>query len=141
MTTKLMVAFGIMVALTVLVGFEGAHSAGMLDESSKSLFEQDLTGISAIKEAGIFEVKCTRVLRDLVMVSGNKDDVKDQKEELNELEASVDNWLGEAQRAFRDAQSQTKLDEIRAQFPALRSLRASLWRWLWGEIRRTRLSR
>ena len=125
-TTKLMVAFGIMVALTAIVGFEGAHSAGMLYANSKSLFEQDLTGTSAIKEAGIFEVKCTRVLRDLVMASGNKDDVQDQKEELIELEASVDNWLGVARQAFSDAQSKTKLDEIGAQIPAMRLLSSKL---------------
>ena len=125
-TTKLVAAFAIMGALTVLVNFEGLRASAMLDASSKSLFEEDLTGISAIKEAGIFQVKCTRVLRDLVLATGDKEVVEDQNGELTELEASVDDWLNVAQKAFPDSQSQKMLKKIKLQLPTLRSVSANV---------------
>ncbi len=111
-----------MVTLTILVNFEGIQSAGKLDASSKSLFGEDLVGISAIKEAGIFQIKCTRVLRDLVLASGDKEAIEDQTQVLAELESSVDEWLDAAGQAFPDSKSQQKLSKIKAQIPALRSL-------------------
>jgi methyl-accepting chemotaxis protein len=121
-TTKLMAAFSLMVGVTVLVSFEGVHSAAMLDGRIQTLFTEDLTGISAIKEAAIFQVKATRVLRDLVLANGDKETIDDQKQTLAELESSVDEWLSAAQQAFSDSQSQAKLVEIKRQIPALRAL-------------------
>jgi len=118
-TTKLMAALGLMVTLTILGNLGGIQSARMLEASNNSLFNEDLTGISAIKEMGLFQIKCTRVLRDLVLASGDKDTIQDQQQVLAELESSVDEWLGAAQRALPDSQSQVKLREIKAQIPAL----------------------
>ena len=126
-TTKLMVAFGTMLALTILISFEGIHSAAILNASTRALFDQDLVGISAIKpRRRIFQIKSTRVLRDVVISVGDKDAVEDQKQVLTELQSSVDEWLDAAQKALTDQPSRAKLAEIKAQIPAFRSLSRSV---------------
>ena len=121
-TTKLMLAFAFMLLLTTLVGFEGIQSAADLNASSHALFDQDLMGISAIKEAAIFQIKSTRILRDLVLSTGDKESIEDQKQVLTELQSSVDEWLETARKAFTDQDAQTRMAEIKTQIPAYRSL-------------------
>jgi methyl-accepting chemotaxis protein len=117
MTTKLVAAFGVLVAITAIVSYQGLTRMALLNASAQSLFSHDLSGISAIKEAAIFQVKCTRVLRDAVLAFGDKDALEDQKETLGELEASVKESLDTADKAFADAQSRQKVTEVREKLP------------------------
>ena len=121
-TTKLMLAFALMLLLSMLVGLEGIQSAARLNASAQALFDQDLIGISAIKEAGIFQIKSTRVLRDIVLATGDKESIEDQKQVLTELQSSVDEWLETARKALTDQSAQKEIAEIKTQIPALRSL-------------------
>jgi hypothetical protein len=86
-TTKLTLSFGIMLALTIAVSYEGIHASQKLNDSTKLLLTQDLAGISAIKEAGIFQVNYTRALRDEVLAIGDKATVQDNKDLISELDA------------------------------------------------------
>jgi methyl-accepting chemotaxis protein len=117
MTTKLVAAFGILVVITGIVSYEGLTRMSMLNASAQSLFSHDLSGISAIKEAAIFQVKCTRVLRDAVLATGDKDAIADQKDTLTELETSVKDSLDTADKAFVDAQSRDKVRAVREKLP------------------------
>jgi hypothetical protein len=96
MTTKLVAAFGVLVTVTGIVSYQGLTRMSLLNASAQSLFSHDLSGISAIKEAAIFQVKCTRVLRDAVLAIGDKDALEDDKETLGELETSVKDSLATA---------------------------------------------
>ncbi len=116
-TTKLMAAFAFLFMLTLLVSLVGLRSAATLERKSQSLFSEDLSGISAVKEVGIFQMKCTRTLRDLVLASGDKDTVEDQKQVLTELQSSVDEWMTAAQQAFADSSSKEKLKQISGEIP------------------------
>src|SRR5580704_5641768 len=110
MTTKLVAAFGVLVTVTGIVSYQGLTRMSLLNASAQSLFSHDLSGISAIKEAAIFQVKCTRVLRDAVLAIGDK-------EALGELETSVKDSLDTADKAFTDAQSKQKVTEVREKLP------------------------
>ena len=57
----------------------GLTRMSLLNAGAQSLFSHDLSAISAIKEAAIFQVKCTRVLRDAVLTLGDKDALEDQR--------------------------------------------------------------
>lgn len=116
--TKLKVSFGAMVVITVIVSYQGLTRMAVLNDSGQSLFSHDLTGISAIKEAAIFQVKCTRVLRDAVLAIGDKDAIEEQKETLEELETSVTDSLNEAEKAFADAESKRKVTDVREKLTA-----------------------
>jgi len=117
MTTKLVAAFGLLVVITGIVSYQGLTRMSLLNAGAQSLFRHDLSAISAIKEAAIFQVKCTRVLRDAVLAIGDKDALEDQKETLAELENSVKDSLDTADKAFGDAQSRQKVTEVREKLP------------------------
>jgi methyl-accepting chemotaxis protein len=121
MTTKLVSAFGVLVVITGIVSYQGLTRMSLLDASAQSLFSHDLSGISAIKEAAIFQVKCTRILRDAVLAVGDKDAIEDQKETLGELETSVKDSLDAADKAFADALSKQKVTEVREKLPLFQS--------------------
>jgi methyl-accepting chemotaxis protein len=117
MTTKLVAAFGLLVTVTGIVSYQGLTRMSLLNASAQSLFSHDLSGISAIKEAAIFQVKCTRVLRDAVLAMGDKEALEDDKETLVELETSVKDSLDTADKAFTDAQSKQEVTEVREKLP------------------------
>ena len=119
--TKLAAAFAVMVAFTAVVSYQAYESLtrlAVLNERAQSLFVHDLMGISAIEEAAIFQVKSTRVLRDAVLASGDREAVEDQKDTLEELQTSVADSLDAADLAFEDTASKKKLAEVRNKLPA-----------------------
>src|SRR3984893_11973352 len=130
MTTKLVAAFGVLVAVTGIVSYQVLTPISLLNASAQSLFSHDLSGISAIKEAAIFQVKCTRVLRDAVLAIGDKEALQDDKETLGELETSVKDSLDAADKAFTDTQSKQKVTEVREKLPLFQDEAAKVFQAL-----------
>jgi methyl-accepting chemotaxis protein len=130
MTTKLVFAFGVLVAIAGIVSYQGLTRMSLLNASAQSLFIHDLSGISAIKEAAIFQVKCTRILRDAVLAIGDKEALEDQKETLGELEASVKDSLEVADKSFADVQSKQKVAEVREKLPLFQDEAENVFRSL-----------
>jgi hypothetical protein len=119
--TKLAVAFAVLVAFTAIISYQAYQSLtrlAVLNDRAQSLFVHDLMGVSAIEEAAIFQVKSTRVLRDAVLASGDREAVADQKDTLEELQTSVLDSLDAADKAFEDTASKEKLAEVREKLPA-----------------------
>jgi methyl-accepting chemotaxis protein len=130
MTTKLVAAFGVLVTVTGIVSYQGLTRMSLLNASAQSLFSHDLSGISAIKEAAIFQVKCTRILRDAVLAIGDKEALQDDKDTLGELETSVKDSLDAADKAFTDAQSKQKVTEVREKLPLFQDEAAKVFQAL-----------
>jgi len=130
MTTKLVAAFGVLVTVTGIVSYQGLTRMSLLNASAQSLFSHDFSAISAIKEAAIFQVKCTRVLRDAVLAIGDKEALEDDKDTLGELEASVKDSLDTADKAFADAQSKQKVTEVREKLPLFQDEAAKVFQAL-----------
>jgi methyl-accepting chemotaxis protein len=130
MTTKLVAAFGVLVTVTGIVSYQGLTRMSLLNASAQSLFSHDLSGISAIKEAAIFQVKCSRVLRDAVLAIGDKEALGDDKETLGELEISVKDSLETADKAFTDAPSKQKVTEVREKLPLFQDEAAKVFQAL-----------
>src|ERR1700758_3044431 len=130
MTTKLVAAFGELVAITGIVSYQGLARMSLLNAGAQSLLSHDFWDTPAIKEAAIFQVKCTRVLRDAVLAIGDKDALADQKETLGELELSVKDSLDTADKAFADAQSRQKVTEVREKLPLFQDEAAKVFQAL-----------
>jgi len=113
LTTKLVAGFAVLVAVTPIISYQGLTRLSLLNESARSAFIHDLTGLSAIEEAAIFQVKSTRVFRDAVLAVGDKTAVEEQDETFQELEASVNDSLNAADKASEDWPSKGKLAEVR----------------------------
>jgi PAS domain S-box-containing protein len=121
---KLATAFTVMAAFAIVISYQAYQSLtrlALLNVRAQSLFVHDLRGIFAIEEASIFQVTSTRVLRDAVLDTGNKEAIADQEGTFDELENSVSDSLSDADNAFQDAASKQKLAEIRQKLPAYRA--------------------
>src|ERR1700677_1886883 len=126
LTTKLVFGFAVLVAVTPITGYQGLTRLSLLNTGARSAFIHDLTGLSVIEEAAIFQVKSTRVLRDSVLAIGDKEAVEEQKEIFQELKVSVNDLLDVADKAFEDSPSKQKLLEVRRKLAAFHNAAASV---------------
>ncbi len=125
-THKLVASYVLFILIAVVLGYVGVSQSVILGRVNRQLFDRNLTGISNIKEAAIFEAKCSRVLRDAVLAIGDKEAVEDQRQNLAEMEDSAGESLSAAEKALTSADSKSKLDEIRAALPKLHDLSISV---------------
>lgn len=79
---KLKIAFAAMSVLTAIVGFAGLVTMSLLDRRVNAAYEQDLPAVSAVKEAGISQLKAMRVLLGVVLAAGDTDEIDKQNREL-----------------------------------------------------------
>ena len=112
-THKLVASYGFFILMAAVLGYVGASQSLTLGQVNQQLFDRHLTGVSNIKEAAIFEAKCSRVLRDAVLAIGDRDAVAEQRDNLTEMEASANDSLTAAEAALKTSESRAKLAAIR----------------------------
>jgi methyl-accepting chemotaxis protein len=66
-TTKLMLGFCLMAALTAFVGYEGLQGMGMIEEELVELYNRHALGLSHLKEANIQLLMISRGVRNAVL--------------------------------------------------------------------------
>ncbi len=64
---KLVLAFGLMAALTAVVGYKGLGAAGDIDAMLNSMYDKELVGIVEIQKANILRVTISRDTRSAMM--------------------------------------------------------------------------
>jgi methyl-accepting chemotaxis protein len=81
-TVKLRLAFGLLAGITAFVGLGGLWIMSLLNGRVNTAYEQDLPAVSAIKEAGISQLKAMRVLLGVVLAAGDNDEIEKLNREL-----------------------------------------------------------
>jgi methyl-accepting chemotaxis protein len=79
---KLRLAFALIAAITAIVGLGGLGIMSLLNGRVNTAYEQDLPAVSAIKEAGISQLKAMRVLLGIVLAAGDNDEIDKLSHEL-----------------------------------------------------------
>ncbi len=125
-TRKLVASYIFFILMAAVLGCVGISQALALNHVNQQLFDRHLTGVSNVKEAAIFQAKCSRVLRDAVLAMGDKDAVEEQRQNLTEMEASVNESLAAAESALNVGESKQKLAIIRESLPKLHALNFSV---------------
>lgn len=108
--------------MATILGCVGISQTLALSGVNQQLFDRHLTGVSNVKEAAIFQAKCSRVLRDAILAIGDKNAVEEQKQNFTEMEASVNESLTAAESALNIGESKEKLARIREALPKLHSM-------------------
>ena len=83
-TIKLRLAFALLATIAASVGLGGLFTMSMLKWRVEAAYQQDLPAVSAIKEAGISQLKSMRVLLRVVLAAGDTDEIGKQSAELNQ---------------------------------------------------------
>ena len=79
---KLRLALTLMALLTVAVGIGGLFTSSLLNSRVEVAYQRDLPVVSAIKEAGISQLKAMRVLLRIVLSAGDSDEIDRQSQDL-----------------------------------------------------------
>jgi methyl-accepting chemotaxis protein len=125
-THKLVSSYLFFILMVAILGYVGVSQDIFLARVNQQLFDRNLSGVSSVKEAAIFQAKCGRVLRDAVLAIGDKDAVEDQRQNLTEMEASVNESLASAESAMNAGESKVTLASIRAALPKLHQLNSNV---------------
>ena len=114
---KLMLGFAIVLVITGVVGYQGIQKMALLDERVGITFDRDLMGISDMKEAQIFQLKCARAIRNAVLAIGSAADIDVQKQELEVDLAGSHDSLEKAAKTIVSEEGKAKIASARDSFP------------------------
>jgi methyl-accepting chemotaxis protein len=113
---KLMLGFSIVLTLTGVVGYVGIEKMALLDERVGITFDRDLTGISDLKEARIFQLKAARAIRNAVLDMGNGASVELEKQELEVALTGSHESLEKAAKTIVSEEGKAKVASAREAF-------------------------
>src|SRR5208337_512722 len=109
---KLLLAFGLMAALTAVVGYKGVVAAGDLNTMLAGLYDRELMGISAIQNANVTRLQIAYWVR---YAMGIKDKAKKQQ-----LAASVAKGFDDLDEALVPIDKTLDTDEGKALLAKIR---------------------
>jgi PAS domain S-box-containing protein len=99
--TKLTVGFSIIIGLMILAGMQSVYSQYRLNKDSRGLYEQQLLGVSEIKESRIKLLLTQELLYQLVGASDPKERKK-LEESVSQTQDSLEDELGKAKKTLTD---------------------------------------
>jgi len=111
--TKLLTGFSILLLLTVLLGLGGLHNQSVLNAGFQRLYEDELKGISGLKDARIELAKMGRALRQAILAPDAAERER-AVSQLTEAEAGLRREIEEARsHVFREENKRnlTRFDE------------------------------
>jgi methyl-accepting chemotaxis protein len=114
--TKLVLAFGLMAALTGFVGYKGVTAAGDIDHMLNMLYQKELLGVSDIEKATILRVMISRDLRNAIL---QKDPATRQKiaAQIDKSFTELDQTLDQFDKTIVSEENRARLSKTREMFP------------------------
>jgi methyl-accepting chemotaxis protein len=116
--TKLLIAFGLLSGVMLGVGYFGASGMVTTQELLDELYERDLVGLNAVKDAQIARLTIGRDMRDAMV---NSDPGKREKalRSLEEQDAAFRGYLDTAEQTLSTAEDKAALAAIRQGYEPL----------------------
>src|ERR1700749_2830237 len=105
--TKLMLSFCLMSVCMAVVGYQGVNAANTINGMLNTLYERDMLGLSAIKEAGIDLARIGRDSRVAILSS--------DPEEVQRLTHTVDKEISDLDTQLAVAEKSLVTEEGKAQ--------------------------
>lgn len=96
---KLMIGFGILALLMGVVGYEGFSGMGAINDKLATLYERDMTGLSAIKDLNTTVAQIGRDARG-TMIFTDKAEMEREKLKVDSLYPQLDEEMAQCRRIF-----------------------------------------
>lgn len=116
-SVKLRLAFGLLAVITALGGLGGLGTMSLLNGRVNTAYEQDLPAVSAIKEAGISQLKAMRVLLGVVLAAGDNDEIDKLNRELAKNLADEKKQVGLCSGKVHSAEGKAQLSAALKNLP------------------------
>jgi methyl-accepting chemotaxis protein len=117
---KLMLGFGFLAALMALVGYEGVTGMSQLRDMTNALFENDVSGILAIKEVDGNTGKIGREMRQ-AMIDSEIAAKQKNEQRIDGYFGAIEDAMSRAGKSFVTEEGKAALARIRATLPEYRT--------------------
>ncbi len=115
---KLILSFILMAFITGIVGYLGLHSMGTINNMNDTMYERELLGISAVKEANINLLYADRAIRNMIMTTSLEDRAKNAKN-LEKYKNEYQDQMNVARNLFFSKEGKEKIAKLDAAWNAL----------------------
>jgi methyl-accepting chemotaxis protein len=109
--TKLMLGFALVGALMAVVGYMGIAGMGTINHLNDLLFERDLAGVAAIKEANINLIYIGRAIRQALLEEDNSA-VAQHMANVQKYDATLRKELANYQKTLVSAEAKARFAEV-----------------------------
>ena len=116
LNTKLLLGFGFVLLIALLIGSRSLYDTAQLNNAAQQLYEQDVLGISHIKEANINLIYIGRSLRTIALVS-DPARRETQKKVIDKARATFTKELEEARKLALPEETKKLLAELDLCYP------------------------
>ncbi|MFZ4437089.1 MAG: response regulator [Syntrophales bacterium] len=116
LNTKLLLGFGFVLLVALLIGSRSLYDTAQLNNAAQQLYEQDVLGISHIKEANINLIYIGRSLRTIALVS-DPAHRETQKKVIDKARATFTKELEEARKLALPEETKRLLAELDLCYP------------------------
>ncbi|BAH75772.1 methyl-accepting chemotaxis protein [Solidesulfovibrio magneticus] len=115
---KLIISFIIMAIITGIVGYLGLHNMGAINSMNNTMYERELLGISAVKEANIDLIYADRAVRNMIMTTSLEDRARNVKS-LEKYKNEYQEQMNIARNLFFSKEGKEKIAKLDAAWNAL----------------------
>ena len=115
LNTKLLLGFGLILLLTMAVGVRSLFVVADIAEEAQSLYENDLLGVSHVKEANINLIYISRALRQMIIATSLEERRK-AEENLSKAERTFKIELAEGRKRLYRAENKRLFDQFDSYF-------------------------
>ncbi len=115
---KLIISFIFMTFITGIVGYLGLHNMGIINGMNDTMYERELLGISAIKEANIDLLYAERSIRNMIMTTSPEDRARNIKS-LEKYKNEYQEQMNIARNLFFSKEGKEKIAKLDTAWNAL----------------------
>ncbi len=119
--TKLMLGFGFLALLMGVVGYQGVSGMSEIDSMVGTLYQEDMAGISAIKDVNALVAMIGREMRDVVIQTDAAVMERD-KQKVDKLTGELDSAMTRCEKAFYSEQGKAMLAKLNEVLPQYKEL-------------------
>jgi len=115
---KLMLSFGVMLAITTFIGYQGVRLALALNDKIDTLYARDVVGLAAVKDVEVDKALIARCSHNAILGMAKKEDPTIQEKEFTALLAKLEGDLTTADNSETAPEVRKELAEARALIPS-----------------------
>jgi len=119
--TKLMVSFGFLALLLVIVGYEGVSGMGEINGMLGTLYQRDMTGLSAIKNVATQVAMVGRQTRGALIYT-DQAAIEKERDKVQTYFGQVDDEMKTVEGTYVTDKGKELVAELKQQLPAYRAI-------------------
>lgn len=115
---KLMSSFGLLLAVTSAIGYQGIRVALALNGRIETMYSRDVAGLVAVKDVEVDKALIARCSRNAILATGKPEEIAAQEKDFQKQFTKLQSDLALAEQRASNSEESAKLQNIRELLPA-----------------------